>query len=201
MLKRRALAIAIVAAASPSRQLAAAAWRRSSRRPDDPQIDFVIRPSQDARRPIGRRHLELGYASPSPRCSTSRSGRRSPARPEGEPVGPPLAGPTPEPLPVRERSIRREEEEDPFAQRGIALGAFVIRPSIEIGVSATDNAGGTADKRRRSACAVRAGDQRVRLGERALRVRGDAARRGDLLRRRQVRSASPPRRGRSSATT
>ena len=38
------------------------------------------------------------------------------------------------------------EEEDPFAPIGVAIGTFILRPAIEIGVSATDNAAGKPDK-------------------------------------------------------
>jgi hypothetical protein len=63
-----------------------------------------------------------------------------------EPVGPPLAGPEPTPVPApRRRPQLREAATDPFAQQGIALGSFVIRPSIEIGVTATSNAAGSPD--------------------------------------------------------
>jgi hypothetical protein len=64
---------------------------------------------------------------------------------EGEPIGPPLAGPVSiDPgQPVR---LPRSEDADPFAAPGLNLGSFVIRPAIEIGVAATDNAAGTEDK-------------------------------------------------------
>ena len=55
-----------------------------------------------------------------------------------EPIGPDLAGPD---APREERSRRDigETARDPFAPLGIRLGVFMIRPSIEIGVTATDN--------------------------------------------------------------
>jgi hypothetical protein len=61
------------------------------------------------------------------------------AGPTGEEaIGPPLAGPEAAARAERERRLR-EAAADPFAAPGVRLGAFVIRPSIEIGVSATDN--------------------------------------------------------------
>lgn len=66
-------------------------------------------------------------------------------------IGPPLAGPTgdeavgqplfgPDAPPIEdERAQRGREEVDLFAPIGVRLGAFIIRPSIEIGFTATDN--------------------------------------------------------------
>ncbi len=75
-----------------------------------------------------------------------------------EVIGPPLAGPTGDevigaPLAGPRQAAplgreapplrpRREAEAEPFAATGVALGSFVIRPAIEIGVNATDNPAG-----------------------------------------------------------
>ena len=61
------------------------------------------------------------------------------------PIGPPLAGPNPRAAPAEARPRRRERDPDPFAATGIRLGTFIIRPSIEIGVTASDNPAGAAD--------------------------------------------------------
>lgn len=61
-----------------------------------------------------------------------------------EPIGPELAGPD-APADLRERLTAQEEEGDPFAALGVKLGPFMIRPSIEIGVTATNNIEGVED--------------------------------------------------------
>jgi hypothetical protein len=71
------------------------------------------------------------------------------AGPTGDDViGAPLAGPSEAAPLAREaplRQPRREAEAEPFAATGVALGSFVIRPAIEIGVNATDNPAGGAE--------------------------------------------------------
>ncbi|MGQ7793936.1 outer membrane beta-barrel protein [Faunimonas sp. B44] len=68
-----------------------------------------------------------------------------------DPLGPALAGPVADEEPARRprRPLpgRMEDEEDPFAPVGVSLSTFLIRPSIEIGVSATDNAALTPRKK------------------------------------------------------
>ncbi|MCF1505324.1 outer membrane beta-barrel protein [Afifella sp. H1R] len=76
-----------------------------------------------------------------------------------EPIGPPLAGPpsppqpeprqrraTPKPQLDGRRLIRRvveeEEAEDPYAQVGVRLGTFVLRPTLDLGAIASDNPDG-----------------------------------------------------------
>lgn len=141
MLKRRALATAILVAAPFAVFCDSVAQEQPA---DDPPIDFVIRPSQDIEESDD--DIWNWETEPEPSLLDQPIGPPLAGPTEEDPIGPPLAGPTPEPLPVRERKIRRQENEDPFAQQGIALGAFVIRPSIEIGGSWTDNVGGSADK-------------------------------------------------------
>ena len=68
-----------------------------------------------------------------------------------DPLGPALAGPVadegPPRRPRRPLPGRAEDEEDPFAPVGVRVSTFLIRPSIEIGVSATDNAALTPRKK------------------------------------------------------
>ena len=146
MLKRRALLATAIIAAAPFSVFCGSVAQEQPANAGDPPIDFVIRPSQDIDQ-SGRRHLELGQrrarafaageadrpAARRPGRGRRRSARRSPAR-----------SPSRCRCASAESAARRTE--DPFAQRGVDLGSFVIRPSIEIGVSATDNAGGSADK-------------------------------------------------------
>lgn len=133
MLRRAALLIAWLAATS-----AAAAQEAGG-----PAVDFVLRGTAAAG----------GESDPSTESDAAPSlaegitvERRDGDRPRPsaeDAVGEPLAGPDLAPLDAdTERSRRAQEEADPYAAVGIRLGSFVLRPSIEIGVSATDDAGG-----------------------------------------------------------
>ncbi len=115
--------------------------------PDDanPPIDFVIRPSEDA----GDQSDDDIWnwdTGPEPSLIDTPIGPPLAGPTEEDPIGPPLAGPEPEPLAVGERKFRRADAGDPFAQRGINVGSFVIRPSIEVGGSWTDNIVGSTKK-------------------------------------------------------
>jgi hypothetical protein len=101
-------------------------------------VDFVLRPTQTDDDPWD---YWLDVAEP------PRDGTIGPplAGPTGEErIGPPLAGPTAR---AAENVKRRDRgEADAFAATGIRLGTFILRPSIELGISVTDNAEGTPDK-------------------------------------------------------
>ena len=99
----------------------------------DELIDFVLRPGQEAE------DEDIWDWDRGPEASLLESQPGPPLLgPTGEEeIGPPLLGPN-APLDVRER-LRRDAEADPFAAIGVQLGPFMIRPSIEIGVTATDN--------------------------------------------------------------
>jgi hypothetical protein len=106
----------------------------------DGAVDFVLRPTEAA---------DLGQTNePQPELSALEAPIGPPlAGPTGkEPIGPPLAGPTPLRPPEAAARRRRAEPADPFAATGVRLGTFVIRPSIEIGVNATDNPAGSHEK-------------------------------------------------------
>ncbi len=149
MLARRALTIALIVAA-PFAAAGGAAAQGADDATGEPQtldelIDFVIRPSQDAG--DGQSDEDIwNWDKEEPSLIDNPVGPPLAGPTDDDPLGPPLAGPVPEPRPVRERRIPRASEDDPFAQRGIRLGSFIIRPSIEVGVTATDNAGGSVDK-------------------------------------------------------
>ena len=106
-------------------------------------VDFILRPTQE-----GEADEDIWNWDTEPEPSLLESPIGSPLLgPTGEELlGPPLAGPPPEP--IQEGRIRpsRPVGEDQFAPIGVNLGSFIIRPSIEIGGTFTDNAGGTADK-------------------------------------------------------
>ena len=101
--------------------------------------DFVLRPSHDD-------GIEDIWPDESRFTDIAEGGFGPPlAGPTGaEPIGPPLAGPARDVRPPR--AFRRDEDGDPFAPPGFSLGTFIVRPAVEIGVTATDNAGGSADK-------------------------------------------------------
>lgn len=113
---------------------------------DRPLIDFTLRPAQAIdddpsddiwnwdTEPVEPPPLEREIGPPL-------------AGPTGdEPFGPLLAGPHPLPAEQRIRLSRPGAPSDPFAAIGFRLGSFVIRPAIEIGVGATDNADGSSAK-------------------------------------------------------
>ncbi|MYZ48762.1 outer membrane beta-barrel protein [Propylenella binzhouense] len=108
-----------------------------------PEVDFVLRGTTSP--------TLLGpdpEATAAPAAEADPGSRSVPSA--DDPVGQPMAGPpAPDvpPLPRRALPNRAEDEEDPFAPVGVRLGTFLIRPSIEIGVSASDNASVTHDKR------------------------------------------------------
>ncbi len=112
---------------------------------DNPPIDFVMRPSQDIdQEPESEDDIwNWGDGEPGPSMLETPIGPPLLGPTGEEPIGPPLAGPEAPPLTVRQRLKRITEESDPFAAIGVRLGAFVIRPSIEIGVTATNNVSGT----------------------------------------------------------
>lgn len=103
-----------------------------------PAVDFRLRPTESA---DGTGEEDVWNFDTEPELSALDRDVIGPPLlgPTGdEVIGPPLAGPTETPAEARARK-RRAEEEDPYAQRGIRLGSFVIRPSIEAGFTATDN--------------------------------------------------------------
>jgi hypothetical protein len=125
---RSLLVIAVLAVAS------GAAAQNATPQNLDALIDFVLRSTES---PVDD---DVWTWETEPGPSMLETGAELPlAGPTvGEEIGPPLAGPEAA-REERERRLR-EAEEDAFAAPGVRLGAFVIRPSIEIGVSATSNA-------------------------------------------------------------
>lgn len=107
---------------------------------DGPGIDFMLRPTEDPNDAFW-----IGQLQPDEPALAREIGPPLFGPDGDEPIGPPLAGPEiPEPEPRARRAAA--DEDDPFAPTGIALGTFIIRPAIEIGVDLTDNPAGTADK-------------------------------------------------------
>ncbi len=111
-----------------------------------PLVDFILRPTEDATTDQSEDDIWNWNNEPGPSMLETPIGSPLLGPTGDETIGPPLAGPTPEPPETRVSRVRRHDVSDPFAQTGIRLGAFVIRPSIEIGVSATDNGAGTVRK-------------------------------------------------------
>ena len=135
---------------------------------DYPAIDFVLRPTQDIE--SGSDEFWQNQLQPDPPALTGSIGPAMAGPTGDEPIGPPLLGPvvideplaSPQdlpqalpgslartPAPVVPETVVREpvaRDEDPFAPIGFRSGAFIIRPSIETGVVATDNAGGGPDR-------------------------------------------------------
>ena len=109
----------------------------------DQLVDFILRPTQDA---AEDEDIWTWDTEPEPSALDNPIGPPLAGPTEGELFGPPLAGPAPEPVEVGRLRPRRDLPSEPFAPIGVRLGTFVIRPSIEIGGVATDNAGGSADK-------------------------------------------------------
>ncbi len=148
MRKRRVLATAILAVAPFSAFFGSAAQEQpSATSADNPPVDFVIRPSEDIGDGTDDDIWNWDNGEPETSLLDTPIGPPLAGPTEEDQIGPPLAGPEPEPLPARERKVRRQETEDPFAQRGINIGSFVIRPSIEIGGDWTNNILGSANKR------------------------------------------------------
>jgi hypothetical protein len=179
MLKRRAFAIAIFAAAISS--VSCGAWaqqqpqqqaQQQGQPADGPPIDFLIRPGQDGDESDDIWNWDTN-AEPEPSLVDTPVGPPLAGPTDAGLIGPPLAGPEPETQPVRERRIRRTETEDPFAQRGVRLGAFVIRPAIEIGATWTDNIVGSPDKKSATGLVV-APEVNVRSGSEAERYEFEA---------------------------
>lgn len=140
MLRSTCLVIAIVALAS-----GAAAQQADEPQTLDELIDFVLRPGEDA---VGEEEDIWNWdTEPEESLLESEIGPQLAGPTGDEVIGPPLLGPD-EPLDEEERAALAEEAaDDPFAATGVRLGAFVIRPSIEIGVTATDNVTGEANGR------------------------------------------------------
>ncbi len=147
MRKSRVLATAILAVAPFSVFFGSAAQEQPpASDSSNPPVDFVIRPTEDIGDGTDDDIWNWDNGEPGPSMIDTPVGPPLAGPTEEDQIGPPLAGPEPEPLPVRERKVRRKEMEDPFAQRGINIGSLVIRPSIEIGGSWTDNVMGSAKK-------------------------------------------------------
>lgn len=110
----------------------------------DELVDFILRPTED--QPAAEEDIWNWETEPTPSALEVPIGPPLAGPSEETPIGPPLAGPAPEPAregripPLRDRGV------DPFAATGVNVGSFVLRPAIEIGVAATDNAGGSSDK-------------------------------------------------------
>ena len=122
----------------------AAAHGAAAQESDSAVVDFVLRPTDD---PDSRVDDDIWAWDSAQEDSIPEDELGPPlAGPTTEdPIGPPPAGPLPSEPQRAERRVRGEET-DPFAAIGMRIGAFVIRPAIEIGVEATDNVAGTEDK-------------------------------------------------------
>lgn len=108
-------------------------------------VDFVLRPTQSATdNPLDDM---WGDAPPAPPATTATASPTTagtnvavtPEQARVKPAAPVQAAPT--------SSQSNRAAADPFAATGLALGPFVLRPALEVGVSATDNPAGTAKKR------------------------------------------------------
>lgn len=109
-----------------------------------PNVDFVLRPTQGT----GDDSLDdFWNTEPAPVAAGTAAAEASPVT-GNVAAGRSQAAATPAP-PVQTSppSARKRDEADPFAATGIALGPFVLRPAIEVGVNATDNPAGTSRKR------------------------------------------------------
>ena len=115
-------------------------------RTPDQLVDFILRPTQEAGEAEEEQDIWNWDTEPEPSAIDEPIGTPLAGPTEGEAIGPPLAGPTPEPIERGRLRTRRTTIGEPFDPLGIRLGSFIIRPSIEAGVTATDNAGGTTDK-------------------------------------------------------
>ncbi len=165
MLGKRALAAAILAAAplavlsgvaaqdatgsAPAQDATAqdaTAQDATAQSQDIPAVDFVIRPTESIDNTSPDADIWNWSNEPGPSALETPVGPPLAGPTGDEAIGPPLAGPTPATEPLAKRKIRRKAAVDPFAPVGVNVGSFVIRPSIEIGGTATDNAGGSADK-------------------------------------------------------
>ncbi len=107
-------------------------------------VDFLLRPSQEPEDEL----LDDPWVwdpEPGPSMIETPIGPALAGPVAGALIGPPLAGPVPldRVLPVRPRPL---PDADPSAPAGIRLGSFIIRPAIEIGGIATDNAAGAEEK-------------------------------------------------------
>jgi hypothetical protein len=109
----------------------------------DELVDFVIRPTQDATEDDDIWNWEN---EPGPSALDNPIGPQLAGPREGETIGPPLSGPVPEPLEIGKITPRHVSSAKPFDAVGVDVGGFIIRPSIEIGGIATDNASGSVDK-------------------------------------------------------
>lgn len=115
-----------------------AAWAQ-----DAAGVDFVLRGTEE---PLAE---DLGPSegpTPAPPGPLPPIGAESDIRPplagpDGTAsIGPALPGPRgPQAVTAVPRRLPREEDADPFAAPGIRLGSFVLRPAIDIGVTASDN--------------------------------------------------------------
>ena len=168
MFKRRALATAILVAAPFSVFCGSLAQEQ----PQDQPIDFVIRPGE-AIDSTDDNVWNWDNGEPEPSLLDTPIGAPLAGPTDADEIGPPLVGPELETQPVRGRRIRRTETEDPFAQRGVRLGAFVIRPAIEIGGTWTDNIVGSPDKKSATGLVV-APEINVRSGSEAERYEFEA---------------------------
>lgn len=140
MLRSAVSAILVVAAAAGARAQDARVLPA-----DVAEVDFILRPSQDTDFDSADEFWRLQLEPDEPGIDAPIGPPL--AGPTGaEPIGPPLAGPVPPPPEELPAVVTLEAETDPFAPTGAQVGTFVIRPSIEIGVSATDNAGGRVDE-------------------------------------------------------
>ncbi len=100
-----------------------------------------------------------------------------------DPLGPPLLGPQPlTPPPDADAGPPARRQDDPFAAPGIAVGTFIVRPTLDLGILATTNADGGPDGPDRIAALVEANIDAVSDGTDHLvrfEMRGSATGYGD----------------------
>jgi hypothetical protein len=110
-------------------------------------IDFILRPSQEPADEIDEFYGNPSAPPPSGldlAIGPPLAGPAGPLPAVDGPVGLPLAGPVgPVAQPAPPRRLR---DENPFAAIGIKLGSFILRPSLEVGIGATDNVAGGRDE-------------------------------------------------------
>ena len=126
--------------------IAATAAAAHAQEQDPAIVDFMLRPTEDASMAEDPDAIWEWENEPAPPTIEREVGPPLAGPDADEPIGLPLAGPVPLTAEQRIRTRPTPAEDDPFAATGIELGPFVIRPAIEVGGVATDNAAGSEDK-------------------------------------------------------
>jgi hypothetical protein len=114
----------------------ALSWPAAALAQEAAGLDFVLRGAQEPFAQPIRTEPASAAALPLPRpVGTAMAG------PDAGAPGQAMAGPAAAPAepPARRPPMARDDEIDAFAAPGIGLGSFVLRPAVDIGVTASDN--------------------------------------------------------------